>query len=244
MPGRAAGYERVGAIAFAHAVARRASDSWTSCAPRAPSGRARRQRANLIEAARALGAHDPAARVAAYAGVRGNETDLRATRRLLVDTDREGYAPRCWPPTRPPFRDGVCCRAQTLSERSASRMGLARALSAQGKDDTVPRAAYRRTGRELRSHLRRPRISCTGAGCPPRWVCRGRPRRSVARAAEPARAPGIAAVVIAAGLLLPSAAGVGAARLRNRAGLVAELLNTPSKRFVDLVSPAITRWPS
>jgi tetratricopeptide (TPR) repeat protein len=103
-------------------------------------------RVALIDAAIALGEHDPAARAAAYARAYG-----------LTKSDFPGDPKDYWPT---PIGEGYAAALLAASKAADSEtvfgaelkrfpndphleFGLAEALKAQGKDDTAPRAAYK-----------------------------------------------------------------------------------------------------
>jgi tetratricopeptide (TPR) repeat protein len=137
----------VGAIAFAHAVAAaRLGQLDVMRAESAKTGALDGQRANLIEAARALGAHDPAARVAAYArAYAATKTDLPGDPKNYWSMPiGEGYGAALLAADRPALAETVfAAELKRFPNDPHLEWGLARALAAQGKDDTVPRAAYR-----------------------------------------------------------------------------------------------------
>jgi len=141
------GSGETGAIAFARAVAAaRLGQFDVMRAEMAKKGASDGQRAVLIEAARALGAHDPAARVAAYArAYAATKTDLPGDpKNFWAVPIGEGYGAALLAADRPALAETVFAAELTRFPNDPHlEWGLARALAAQGQDNAAPLGAYR-----------------------------------------------------------------------------------------------------
>jgi tetratricopeptide (TPR) repeat protein len=103
-------------------------------------------RAALIDAARALGAHDPATRVSAYArAYAATKNDYPGDpKNYWAVPIGEGYGAALLAAGRPALAEPVfAAELKRFPNDPHLEWGLAQALAAQGKDDSVPRAAYR-----------------------------------------------------------------------------------------------------
>ena len=136
-----------GTSRFARRSPRRGSGDLGRAARRgAKNGDRSDGRAGLADAMLALGAHDAAGRVAGYA--RAYDATKTASpgdpKNYWPTPIGEGYGAALLAADRAGRRrNRLRRRAQTLSERPASRVGPGRGARAQGKDDAAARAAYR-----------------------------------------------------------------------------------------------------
>jgi hypothetical protein len=138
---------QTGFVAFAHAVADgRRGDAAATKVESAKKGATDGPRAALIDAARALGAHDTAARVSAYArAYAATKNDFPGDPKdFWAVPIGEGYAAALLAADRPALAEAVfAAELKRFPNDPHLEWGLAQALAAQGKDDSVPRAAYR-----------------------------------------------------------------------------------------------------
>jgi hypothetical protein len=136
-----------GFAAFAHAVAdARRGDAAASRVDGAKKGALDGQRAALVDAARALGAHDAAARVSAYArAYAATKNDYPGDPKNFWSIPiGEGYGAALLAADRPALAESIfSAELKRFPDDPHLEWGLAQALAVQGKDDSAPRAAYR-----------------------------------------------------------------------------------------------------